>query len=65
MSRQTKQNTRNRPAPRLPYLAHAYARRVDGRAEYCAVCPLPARNRVHDEAAVSQLGSADDRYGDD
>lgn len=55
----------DRPPPRLPVRAHHYQRRFEGRAEYCAVCPLPARNRVHDEAAVSQLGSADDRYADD
>jgi hypothetical protein len=49
----------HRPPPRLPYRAHHYVRRVEGRAEGCAVCPLPARNRVHDEDAVSQLASAD------
>lgn len=54
-----------RPPPRLPVRAHHYQRRVDGRAEYCAVCPLPARNRVHDEAAVAQLASTDGRFGDD
>ena len=50
--------TAERTPPTLPYKPHDYQKRVDGRGfarvEGCAVCPLPASNRVHDEEAVAR-----------
>jgi len=55
----------DRPLPRLPYRAHHYQRRFEGRVEGCAVCPLPARNRVHDVSVLAQVAAAEtERYGD-
>ena len=51
--------------PRLPYRVHHYVRRVEGRVEGCAVCPLPAPNRVHDVSVLEQVAAAEsERYGD-
>lgn len=53
-----------RPMPRLPYRVHHYIRRVEGRVEGCAVCPLPAPNRVHDVSVLEQVAAAEsERYG--
>lgn len=55
--------TNDRPPPRLPIRAHYYQRRLEGRVEACAVCPLPGRNRVHDVEVLEQSASAG-RSGD-
>jgi len=55
----------DRPPPRLPVRAHYYQRRFEGRVEGCAVCPLPAGNRVHDEQVLAQVAAVEAaRFGD-
>jgi hypothetical protein len=55
----------HRPPPRLPYRAHHYQRRFEGRVEGCAVCPLPRRNRVHDASVLEQVAAVEEqRFGD-
>ena len=55
----------DRPPPRLPVRVHHYQRKRDGCVEVCAVCPLPAGNRVHDASVLDQVAAVEAaRFGD-